>query len=445
MMSRSFFVPAAALIGSVLLAGVLPEAAAQQQQHIVLENIAAPSGTPSGWTGDNNRLRIPVSTVNLAGSGDLLVNCGGPASHATSANCNLINIGTSSGGSSSIPANTSPVFELNGPATNVTATGASLNWNVSNSSADTCFGLSATSAFPGAPSISLDWGVSRPASGTYSLTTLYNAVQQVTSIAAGAEVPYTFTLRCYSKTKFAVSNGDVVAAVDKPRTVTIVKSGTPPVDPGGDFCNDYKSGAAGYTYVAGAGMSFTGLQRMPVDFSVFQSFTGSSITFQQLIASSVSGAAILPGSHGNHGYYMSIPIDVPANTPNSTGFELRWFTPQDGGITTTPTSIEVTLSPCPGDFRVRPQNNSSPDYWNRVACRPLVTGDGGPVMFTTGNGTAPTSAGTCFLPKGKRMYLNMSMHSMNALRNEPSVTPASTCTNPTGCGFRFQVGRVPSL
>ena len=418
MMSRNWLL--AALAGAAL-AGWLPNAGAQQK-YVVLDNVPA-AGVP-GAQQVGGDVAIPLSgNASVSSDGNIVVNCQIPGS-----NCPGIGSG---GGSTTITNFPAVTFTFTGSPDPVTAAGATLSWSATNAHA--CYGFDVvrtSSTGPAAPTAT--WKITHPQSGTYSLNTLYNAV------GAGNTATYKFTLRCFSSQYVAIGADFGVGAREGEVTVTL----SPPQGstPGNDACTTYYP--TGHAARSEAGFQ-TSLVNNSLPFTTFATFcpgcTGTPVTFANLISQGTSGIATLPGPDGASGHYLSIPVDVPANAPDGVGFELTWVSPNDGGATQMPGSMEISISPCAGDFRVRPANNTSSDYWARRSCRITATGMGGPLVATTGTGGA-APANTCFIPKGQRLYINMSMHNMNALRSNPSSTPVSTCSF-SNCGYKFTASR----
>lgn len=422
----SYALPLSAAL-ALVLAAVSPQSAAQQQKKLVLENVTPPSGTPTAWT-ESGHLAIPMSTARVAGDGNIVIDCD-RANH--NANCDKINIGTSSGGSGSIDPATVPTFTLSGPTNTVTSsTGITpLTWNVSNGRADTCYGLSATTTTNGAPAVTgwtKEWSTN---SSFTTLSTLYSAVQSTAGIAANTDVPYVFTLRCYSKTKL-LGGLDAVAIYDAQRPVTIRKSGTPEEPPPGGtgYCSEYYP--AGHAAHSQPGFT-TPLTKVEHSFN-----TVFGVTLSSLLTTGGTRTLTLPGGYGQQGAYLAIPLDIPASTADQTGMVLTWSQEQDGGQTT-PAYFEMSISPCPGDFRAKPSDNSSADLWSRAYCRYESLGEGGHYNST---GTTGTPANMCFLPKGKRLYLNITQHNLSNYRSNPQQQPVYTCPSGT-CGWRFTLKR----
>ena len=412
---------------ALVLAAVSPQSAAQQQKKLVLENVTPPLGTPTAWT-ENGHLAIPMSTARVAGDGNIVIDCD-RANH--NAKCDKINIGTSSGGSGQVDPATIPNFTFNGPSGTVTSgTGITpLTWpEVNSGRAEVCYGLSATTSFTGAPAVS-GWSKEWATNGSFSLASLYSQVQSTAGIAANADVPYVFEMRCYSKAKL-LGGLDAVAIADRTRTVTIRKSGAPEEPPPGGtgYCSEYYP--AGHAAHSQPGFT-TPLTKIEHSFS-----TVFGVTLSSLFTSGGTRTLTLPGSYGTQSTYLAIPLDIPANTTDNTGMTLTWSQEQDGGQTT-PAYFEMSISPCPGDFRAKPSGNTSGDLWDRAYCRYESQGEGSHYNST---GTAGAPANMCFLPKGKRLYLNITQHNLSNHRANSQQQPVYTCPNGT-CGWRFTLKR----
>ena len=416
MMSRKLLL--VAVTGT--LAGWLPSAQAQVQKNVIITN--GLNGSP---------VTIPLDHTVDAGvdvNGNFVAACDLDGSGKCP------NIGTT-GGSTTIT--DYPGITINGPASPMVAAGGLISW--STTGAQSCYGINVARTSQGGPAAPVStWGVSQKTADSYSLNTLFN------SVGAGNTATYEFTLRCYSNAVVNDAGGPnlhAVGARDSKVSVTL----SPPAGstPGSDACSEYYP--TGHSAYSQAGFQTT-LTRADVPFNVFTTFSaggsGSPVTFAQLIAGGISGQATLPGAYASSGKYISIPLDIPANTPDGHGFQIIWAEQQDVGVTAMPDSMELTVSPCPGDFRKRPVNDASPDYWDRKYCRRVLTTASGPLYFSVGTGNAPGPV--CWLPKGKRVYLNMTMHNMDALRANPQSAPVSTCQliGNTQCGFRFDVSGV---
>ena len=323
MMSRNLLCIAVA----GLLAGWGPGALAQAQKSVILTNGL-----------DGQSVSIPLDHTQPAGfnaAGDFVAAC-------KLAGGDCPNIG--SGGSTAITSY--PNFTLSGPTAPVAAAGASLSWNATN--AQVCYGVDVTrtsSSGPSAPTAA--WSIAHPLQGNYSLNSLYNAV------GAGNTASYEFTLRCFSSAAALNLGGAGLHGVGAKDSKAIVTLAPPPGStPGTDACTEFYP--TGHAARSQPGFQ-TSLTRRDAPFDTFATFSaggsGTPVTFQQLIAQGTSGQATLPALAPGSSEYVSIAIDVPANAPDGYGFSLLWVEQQDVGFTAMPTSMEMSLSPCAGDFR----------------------------------------------------------------------------------------------
>ncbi|HRO87575.1 MAG TPA: hypothetical protein PLH21_06035 [Chiayiivirga sp.] len=428
----------AAAIAVVLLTGAPLVAQAQQAPvKVVLKNVPALPGATGDAVGTvdgdpQQKAAIPLvgTLANLDSHGNIVVEC-----LTTSGNCP--NIGSGSGGTITGV----PTLSFTVPASAVAAndTSTRLQWSTG-ATADACYGVKiekkgATGTWeaytPPAGSI---WSKEFPANVTAS--TGYVLGNLGRSSTAGVDTEYRFTLRCYSKTVNDVDGTDAVAIKESTSaTVTLASSsGTPPT--GNDYCSEYYP--AGHPARSAPGFSVDGtLTRANAAFAgVFSNGDSQPTLFADLVAGTTWGRGGIPGSHApNSNAYLSIAFTVPATIPARTGFKVTFAEPQGYDGMTNATTMEYSISPCPGDFRERPATNTSSDYYARRACRSKAQQG---LQATSGNLAGPSDDAYCFLKPGAVMYLNATVNTLDNYRATGGA-PVTNCPTGAVCGKKADV------
>lgn len=390
-----------------------------------LAQAQAPSGKQIKLKiGNGQTLDIPLDATAPAGvdgAGHIFASCA-----LQNGQCPGLNAGA--------PAPGAPQITISSPAENALIaaadTAAQLRWSAPQAQA--CYGLAA------APqnSATTAWQRPWPASGSFVIGALPRHAQQ--------ETAYQFTLRCYAA---GAAGAAAYSDISRSFRLAPAASAPPPPPPGGaDACAEYM---AAHNLAPGQnGFQPASLNPRIYNFDdgIFHTGGGQALNFSSMM-NGMTGRAVLPSSKINKdSEYLSLRFDI--NQPlHNKGFYLTWIEQQDGGVTSRPSSLEITLSPCPGDFRKRPLDNTSPDLWNRSYCVKKIDGGGGPWHFLGGpNGQPHPQA--CFLPSPqpgqapKTMYVNIAMHDMDRVRQNPNADPKnySTCRDPQ-CGLRFDISR----
>lgn len=311
----------------------------------------------------------PVSSPMLRADGNIEVTC----KELENNNCKGIGGSGATGGTGTPPSISFTAPAPDGASIAASAASPVLSWTTSG--AQFCRGIGVTGG-----TVATWTGQNQPAAGSFPLSGLRDS---------SANKTYTFTLGCYS----APPN---VGYRQESRTFTMEKSaaGTG----GQDYCNDFyasglPSGAAppaGYARVA---KNFGDIWLGKTETGVFPpSSSGYTDGFG-------------PGPSANTTQYLTIAVDVPANATLDRGIKINWVEPQ-GGNTSAADTILLTVSPCPGDFRPSTGAVASPaDPWTGGACR--FNAPQSVIQLQVWEpGTGLPSY--CALPRGKRMYINIS-------------------------------------
>lgn len=426
MMSRKLLTAVANL---ALVCAWLPMAHAQQPggtKYVVLNNVAAIPTQPQV----GNKAAIPMmpNTVpQIDAAGNFVVTCDLAAGKCPS-------VGT---GDVNLPA--APNVSLVGPSAAVTTTGSSLTWSVP--AARTCYGISATKVSPptSGPSVT-GWVQAWPATGgSYSLNTLFNALP-----ADGIEYTYEFKLGCYSTASTVVNQTTVVAYTEAVRQVKLQKGTGGGGGGGSDYCSEYYP--PGHPARSQPGFGGAGLVKVERQFNqIFSVGTGAAKTIQQVIDEEVKARGAMSSPEAGLGQYLAVAFTISDQTPDLTGVSLTFVEPQGYQGLYPATKWELSVSPCPGDFRARPalgQDNPT-DLYDRRACHKPNDG----INITTGTGTGPGSPNSCFAKPGATMYLNITTHDLNTYR-ATGVPPADWLTvwgcKPTEllCGKKWDVDKT---
>lgn len=429
----------AAAVAMVLLCGAPLAVHAQQAPiKVVLKNVPAlPNATGDAVgtvDGDpQQKAAIPLigTQAQLDSHGNIVVDC-------LKTNGDCPNIGAGGGAITG-----TPTLSFTVPSATVASgdTSTRLQWTTTN--ADACYGVqiekkSTTGAWaPYTGTGSSAWSKEWPANGTASTGFALGNLER--SATAGVETEYRFTLRCYSKTVGNVGGTDVVAIQQAPVS-GIVKLASSTGTPGGsDYCSEYYPAGHPARSAPGFSVPTTILQPMIEQFStVFRAGIngdGDPVSFLDVFNNNLGGRGAFAGSHAGPGKYMSIPIDIPASAPAGTGLWFSWIEPQNFQQMEHTRHIEVSISPCQGDFRAAPVNNASSDLYDRAQCR--TTGSG--LSATTGNLIGP--ANYCFLKPGARMYINVTNHSLDAYRATGGAPVWGCDAGITNCGKKADVRR----
>ena len=372
----------ASALGLLSLGGAVN---AQQRQVIISDDTSV-------------KASIPIKNALLSPNGNVEVVC-------QQNPCPSIGGGTGSG--------SAPAINFTGPTTSIAnplpvGSTSVLNWTAT--SAELCFGVKSS------PAVSA-WGKGLASVNNFSLSQLQRDQTNTRT--------YDLTLRCYEAKAAPLLNSTGEAAYrDSTYSVTLAPSTSPEPEPGNDSCDTFYP--VGSPARSQPGFS-TGLTRIDVSFtSVY------GMSFSSLLNQGGSATAALPGTYAGAGRFISIPLDVPANTPDNKGIYIAWVEPQ-GLEGVEEGSVEFSISPCAGDFRAPP--STATHSWDIAQCRKFLTGNGS-VVLTTGSGGSTGSA--CRLPKGGRVYINMTLHDLSGHR-ATGAAPVSTCTGSAPCGKAFAV------
>lgn len=358
-------------------------AIAQQKQVIVSDDTSV-------------KASIPIKNASISADGHVEVKCAQNP-------CPAMGGGTGSG---SAPAITFSGVPANSPA-NPLPVGSTANLSWTSPGHQICFGVNSN------PAVSA-WGKALASVNSFSVSQLQRS--------QNSTVTYDLTLRCY-ETKVPILNATGESAYrDATYSISLAQSTVTDPEPGGDSCEAfYPAGSAarnqpGFT---------TPLTRVNMSFASIYGMELSTMLNQ-----GGSSRVVLPAGHAGNQRYLSIPMDVPANTPDNKGIYIAWVEPQ-GADPAVESDVEYSISPCPGDFRAVP--SSVVHSWDSMQCRGHLT-DNGSVVLTTGVGG--NAQGACRLPKGGRVYLNVTHHTLTGYRAS-GAPPVTTCTGSTPCGKVF--------
>lgn len=429
----------AAAVAMVLLCGAPLAAQAQQAPiKVVLKNVPALPNATGDAVGTVDGDPQPKAAIPLIGTQAQLDSHGNIVVDCLTTNGDCPNIGAGGGAITG-----TPTLSFTVPSATVALgdTSTRLQWTTTN--ADACYGVqiekkSATGAWaPYTGTGSSAWSKEWPANGTASTGFALGNLER--SATAGVDTEYRFTLRCYSKTVGNVGGTDVVAInASKSATVKLASSTGTPLPGGSDYCSEYYPAGHPARSAPGFSVPTTILQPVVVQFStVFANGGGfgDPITLLDVFNDNQSGRGSFAGPHAGPGKYMTIPIDIPANTPAQMGFWLTMVEPQNFQGMSSSNKLELTISPCQGDFRVAPFSNASSDLYDRAQCR--VTSAG--LFASTGNLSGPN--GYCFLKPGARMYINITNHSLDAYRATGGAPVWGCDAGVTNCGKKTDVKR----
>ncbi len=435
----------AAAVAVVLLCGAPLAAQAQQAPiKVVLKNVPALPNATGDAVGTVDGDPQPKAAIPLIGTeaqldshGNIVVSC-----LTTGGDCP--NIGSGSGGAIAGV----PTLSFTVPSSAVAAndTSTRLQWSTG-TSADACYGVKVekkgtTGAWEAyTPPTGSTWSKEWPPQGTAS--TGYVLGNLGRSATAGVDTEYRFTLRCYSKTVNDAGGTDVVAINESASaTVTLASStGTPP--PGGsDYCSEYYP--AGHPARSAPGFTVSKLSGATAVFNVvFSTLDNVALSFDQLIgAGPAEGRGGTPGPHASGpNKYLAVPFTVPTTVPANKVLKLTLQEPQSFLGLENPTRTELSISPCPGDFRSPTASNTDPDWYARAYCRKLNSGT---IYLSTGTLTGPaTGTGdACFLKPGAQMYLNITYTGLDGYR-ATGADPVAGC--PSGvetCGKKTILTRM---
>lgn len=435
----------AAAIAVVLLSGAPIAVQAQQAPvKVVLKNVPALPGATGNAVGTvdgdpQQKAAIPLVGVdaNLDAHGNIVVEC-----LTSSGDCP--NIGSGSGGAISGVPTLSFTVPTSAIASNDTST--RLQWSTG-TTADACYGVrvekkNAVGAWEAyTPPSGSTWSKEWPANGTAS--TGYVLGNLARSSTAGVDTEYRFTLRCYSKTVNDVGGTDAVAINERVSgTVTLASSGgTPPVG-GSDYCSEYYP--AGHPARSAPGFTVSKLTGTTTAFNlVFTSLDNGVLSFDQLIGTGPGeGRGGSPGPHvSGPNKYVAIPFTVPATVPALKVLKLTMVEPQNFLGLQNPVMTELSISPCPGDFRSPTTANTVSDWYARGYCRKVNNGS---IFLSTGNLTGPASGANdaCFLKPGAQMYINVTYTGLDGYR-ATGADPTPGC--PSGydsCGKKTILTRM---
>ena len=429
----------AAAIAVVLLSGAPLAAQAQQAPiKVVLKNVPALPGATGDAVGTvdgdpQQKAAIPLvgTEASLDSHGNIVVSC-------LTSGGDCPNIGNGSGGAIAGV----PTLSFTVPASAVAAndTSTRLQWSTG-TTADACYGVKVekkgtTGAWEAyTPPTGSPWSKEWSANGTAN--TGYVLGNLGRSATAGVDTEYRFTLRCYSKTVNDVGGTDVVAInEDASATVTLASSaGTVPG--GSDYCSEYYPAGHAARSAPGFSVPTNILAPVVVPFSsVFSDGNNAAISLLDVFNDNKAGRGAFAGPHAGPGLYMSIPIDIPANAVAKMGFWISMVEPQNYQGMSPTTKLELSISPCQGDFRAAPWSNTSVDYYDRRQCRVATSGG---LFASTGNLTGPD--GYCFLKPGSRMYINITNHSLDGYRATGAPPVWGCAAGVTNCGKKADIVR----
>lgn len=233
-----------------------------------------------------------------------------------------------------------------------------------------------------------------------------NGSAQVTLTAAGPVDPsvYVFDIRCFS----AGGNRVVSSAA-----ITVIPTTQPTA-----FCAEYIDEVYG------------GVVPTEQNFIAW-GFTKVEATMQTIWGVNPGDSAperIVPGNTLNPsaGKYLAIPFSVS----NNQQFILDWVESQTSVASR---AVQVTISPCPGDFRA--PNNTSPDLYLRNLCRVGSLAQGSITATNVSNLSG------CKFPTDKLMYINISTANMfGATRPDEAVCGRNNSNQAiNACGVAMQI------
>lgn len=402
---------------------------------VVLKNVPALPGATGDAVGNVDgdpqvKAAIPLTEANVDAHGNIVVSC-------LTSGGSCPNIGSGSGGA----VTGVPTLSFTVPASAVAAGDLStrLQWTTTN--ADACYGVRIEKKDAGGawavytpPSSSL-WSKEWPAQATAATGYVLGSLDR--SSTAGEDTEYRITLRCYSKTVNDVGGTDVVA-IKQETSATVRLASSAGTSPGGsDYCSEYYPAGHAARSAPGFSVPVGKLEPVVVPFStVFMDGTSAPVTLLDIFNDNKQGRGAFAGPHAGPGKYMSIPIDIPANAPAKMGFWITMVEPQGYQGMTSSNKLELSISPCQGDFRARPFSNTSSDYYDRMQCRVKTSGG---VFASTGNLSGPN--GYCFLKPGARMYINITNHSLDAYRSSGADPDWGCPSGVTNCGKKADVLR----
>jgi hypothetical protein len=355
---------------AVSLLGILAIAASVQAQ------VASPKLTITNTSPPSD---IPLKgVVQIDASGNLSVECVLDGA----GKCPSVGGTTNSGGTNP------PTVTLTPSATSLLALGSfSLSWT-SSSGTNACYGV-------GPAGVSNWTDAVLPANGTRSL-----------SLPEGT---YAFEIRCFNAT-----------GVTSLTAVPVTVAANPNPGPGtgtGDYCSEYYP-----TKPTAASFTAYGFMRTNVEFSSLWGVNPGEAT------STVAAVPALYLAPSTFERYMSVPFVMTQSTGSSSQFRLQFSEPQAiPGVN--PGSIDMSISPCPGDFRKR-DTSATGDEYLRSACRTNGASLTGSLTITAD----PALAG-CRVPTNKVMYINIANYNMF---NETKPT-SSTCGVNATCGVAMSL------
>lgn len=384
---------------------------------IVIKNVDKDTGVITNNLVSGQQLRIPMNIAQgaeLTAEGNVVASCQGNTGQV----CLQLESGGGTGDSPPSLVITGPYSTQQQPI----EVGASpkIVWTTN---AAQCYGIRSN------PTVASWNSIASPrSSGSFSTSSLPRDPTNVKS--------YALTLGCFSA---AINgNADLTASyTQKTHTIYMAPSqegGAPDPEPSPN-CDVYKTTSYGGTMpTAGRGFQDTDLtEHLQAYDTLF------STSFLQTLTQGSQSLGFPPNHTSGIRDYMAVAITIP-NDPSvhDKTVKFTWNTPQTPGYTGANTYY--TISPCPGDFRQASATSSDP--WLSYACRggPIIAGN---LTTITSNASGGYSSGSCRLPAGTTMYLNVATYNFADFWNgAPAATITDYCPPTKLCSNKVQVTRA---
>ncbi|MBD8526441.1 hypothetical protein [Pseudomarimonas arenosa] len=272
-----------------------------------------------------------------------------------------------------------PTVTLTANSTNITTIQSlTLNWSTAGDpAAQACYSYPAQGTSSWA-------GVARPVNGQ----------QVLNNLVAGT---YVFGLRCFNEAGYNV---------DTTETVTVTQSQSQ----GQEYCSVVYPTQPTQPSFTAHGFARTNATMQ----EIWGINPGETQTQKQVVPQFIMA--------NTRDRYLSIEFVMTDETGGPLSqFGLGWI---EGGVFGNAGAIDVTISPCPGDFR--PPVGGSPDPYLSFQCR---TGEASATGQINVSSVAQLSG--CRAPVGKRMYINIATYQGMGGATTPTVF---TCGSNNTCG-----------
>lgn len=380
----------------------LPNASAQTQKYVVIENV--PAAPNQAEVGGQAAIPLDGTDAEIDAAGNIVVKCNLGTEGALPGQCS--NIGTGGG---NLP--NAPSLALAAPTVPVTAVGSKLTWTTNG--AAFCHGISAAPVTPPTAPAVAGWVKEWPAA---SGSSGFSLNQVLSALADGTTATYDFKMRCYSSATGVSSNGTpIIAYVESTKTVELNKPTGGGGSPTGDWCDAYL-----------ATLSPAERDHFDLYRADNRGFSRVAKTFQAqtgLVLGQDTGpvgpliAPVLPGKQTAK-EYLALSFSLP-QTGGTGKFSLD-FQYKHGSGGTKVHNIITAISPCQGDFRPMVHPNAPLGSYLAAACR---TPYANAAIGVTGRRN--DLGGGCQIPAGSTMYINVSLRNLYDL-GETAATPGPT-------------------